>query len=133
MCKRLIYSTLLLLVLGATTAQAQDVTWIRAAWWDGRYPTNWADEASTVAVRDGVVAAGYELLDSDQLKTWMNARIADKKLSVVVFCRDIAPDTVIESMSATCTLRKYLDAGGKIVFYADIPFYNQGHADGPVR
>jgi hypothetical protein len=130
MSRKLIYPTLLLLVLGATVGQAQDSTWIRAAWWDGRYPTNWADEASTIAVRDGLVAAGYELLDSDQLKTWMNARIADKKLSVVVFCRDIAPDTVIESMSATCTLRKYLDAGGKIVFYADIPFYNQGHADG---
>jgi len=130
MCRKLIYPTLLMLVLGATVVQAQELNWIRAAWWDGRYPTNWADEASTVAVRDGVVAAGYELLNSDQLKTWMNARIADKKLSVVVFCRDIAPDTVIESMSSGCTLRKYLDAGGKIVFYADIPFYNQGHADG---
>ncbi len=130
MCKRLIYPTLFLLVLGAAAGQAQDLTWIRAAWWDGRYPTNWADEASTIAVRDGLVAAGYELLNSDQLKTWMNARIADKKLSVVVLCRDIAPDTVIESMSASCTLRKYLDSGGKIVFYADIPFYNQGHADG---
>jgi hypothetical protein len=33
-------------------------------------------------------------------------------------------------MSPDCTLRQYLDAGGKIVWYADIPLYYQGHADG---
>jgi hypothetical protein len=33
-------------------------------------------------------------------------------------------------MDANCTLRKYLDAGGKVVWYADIPFYYQGHSDG---
>jgi hypothetical protein len=102
----------------------------RVAYWDSRYRTNWAGQADSVAVRDGLAAAGYTILNADQLKTWMNARIADKKLSVVVFCRDNAPDTVVESVDATCTLRKYLDAGGKIVFYADIPFYDIAHADG---
>jgi hypothetical protein len=33
-------------------------------------------------------------------------------------------------MDATCTIRRYLDAGGKVVWYSDIPFYYQGHADG---
>jgi hypothetical protein len=130
MGRRVWLGVLFLLALGLTQVQAQDFEWIRAAYWDARYPTGWADEASSVAVRDGLQAAGYEILDADQLKTWMSARIADKKYSVVVFCRDIGPDTVCESMSATCTLRKYLDAGGKIVHYADIPLYNQGHADG---
>jgi hypothetical protein len=102
----------------------------RVAYWDSRYRTSWAGEADSITVRDGLAAAGYTILNADQLKTWMNARIADKKLSVVVFCRDNAPDTVVESVDATCTLRKYLDAGGKIVFYADIPFWDIGHADG---
>jgi hypothetical protein len=109
--------------------QVQDWEY-RAAYWDSRYRTNWATDANSITVRDGLVAAGYTILDADQLKTWMNARIADKKLSVVVFCRDNAPDTVVESVDATCTLRRYLDAGGKIVFYADIPFYDIAHADG---
>jgi hypothetical protein len=129
MCKKMICLVLFVLLLGAVQGQSRGADWQRAAWWDGRYPTNWAPQDVTIAIRDGLAAAGYTILDSDQLKTWMTARIADKKLSVVVFCRDIAPDTVIETMSATCTLRKYLDAGGKIVFYADIPFYNQGHKD----
>jgi len=81
-------------------------------------------------MRDVLEYADYEILDADQLKAWMDARIADRTPSVVVFCRDIAPDTVLESMSSACTLRRYLNAGGKIVWYADIPMYYQGHADG---
>ncbi|MHC4621113.1 MAG: LamG domain-containing protein [Planctomycetota bacterium] len=59
-----------------------------------------------------------------------DARIADRAPSVVVFCQEIAPDTVAESMSPTCTLRQYLDVGGKTIWYADTPFWQQGHADG---
>ena len=68
----------------------------------------------TIELRDHFEAAGYEILDADQLKTWMDARIADQTTSVVVFCKDVVPDTVAEENSADCTLRKYLDAGGKI-------------------
>ncbi len=128
MGRRLIYSIVFVIALGAMAVQAQDMEWIRAAYWDGRYPTAWAGGGE--ATRDALQAAGYEILDADQLKTWMTARISDKKFSVVVFCRDVVPDTVVETQSATCTLRKYLDAGGKIVWYADIPFYYWGHADG---
>ncbi len=129
MSKKLIYVLFFMLVLGLAQGEARGA--YLAAWWDGDYPTTIrADETLTVAVRDALEAAGYEILNSDQLKTWMDARIADGVTSVVVFCRDIAPDTVIESMSSRCTLRRYLDAGGKIVWYADIPFWNQGHAGG---
>jgi len=101
--------------------------WQRAAFWDLRYPSAWT---AGEAVKDTLEYAGYEILDADQLKVWMDARIDDAVPGVVVFCHDIAPDTVAESMSNTCTLRRYLDAGGKIVWYADIPMYYQGHQDG---
>jgi hypothetical protein len=102
----------------------------RAAYWDERYRTNWASEEDSVAVRDALVDAGYTVVNADELKEWMDARIADGALSVVVLCRDNAPDTVVESIDANCTLRKYLDAGGKLVYYADIPFWDIGHVDG---
>ncbi len=127
---KLIYPILFVVALGAVAVQAQDVEWIRAVYWDARYRTNWATEADSVAVRDGCVAAGYEILDADQLKVWMDARIADQKYSVVVFARDNAPDTVVETVDQNCTLRKYLNAGGKIVYYSDIPFWDIGHVDG---
>jgi hypothetical protein len=103
-------------------------SWNRAAYWDGRYPSAWAGGGEVT--RDALEYTGYKILDADRLKAWMDARISDGTPSVVVFCHDIAPDTVVESMSSRCTLRRYLDAGGKIVWYADIPMYYQGHVDG---
>ncbi len=129
MCRRLACLVLFTLTLGPVATEAAQVEWIRAAYWDARVPTNWADEIITASIRDGLQAAGYEILDAGQLKVWMDARIADGKYSVVVLCRDIVPDTVTETLSASCTLRRYLDAGGKVVHYADIPLYNQGHMD----
>jgi hypothetical protein len=130
MSRKLWLPGILVLTWGLAQVHAQDVEWIRAVYWDSRYRTNWAPEDVSVTVRDGLQAAGYQVLNADELKTWMNARIADKKYSVVVFARDNAPDTVVESNSSTCTLRKYLDAGGKIVLYADIPFWDIAKADG---
>ncbi len=127
MYRKLAYVFAMTVVCGLSVAQAAD--WDRAVYWDARCGTGWADNASSILVRDGCVAAGYTLLDADQLKTWMTGHIGDKALSVVVFARDIAPDTVVETVDKNCTLRKYLDAGGKIVFYADIPFYNIAHTD----
>jgi len=128
MCKKLIYVVVLVSVFGLTAAQAQE-EWIRAAYWDSRYPGAWG-AGGAAGMRDALEAAGYTILDADELKTWMDDRIADRKLSVVVFCLDVAPDTVCETMDANCTLRRYLNAGGKIVWYADWCIYYQGHSDG---
>ncbi len=128
MYKKLSYLILFTVLFGVVEAQAAQFEWIRAAFCDTRYPGAWAGVGT--ATRDALAAAGYTVLNADELKTWMQARIADKKYSVVVFCQDAAPDTVTETQSADCTLRKYLDAGGKIVWYGDIPFYYVGHVDG---
>jgi hypothetical protein len=118
---------LMAVVIAPSLYAGPNFTWDRAAYWDVRYPTCWTSGRS---LRDAFEFAGYKILDADQFKTWMDARIADGTPSVVVFCQDIVPDTVVESASSTCTLRRYLDAGGKIIWYADIPMYYQGHSDG---
>ncbi|UCF17589.1 MAG: hypothetical protein JSW59_09035, partial [Phycisphaerales bacterium] len=127
MCKKLIFLTFLAVFFVLGQGQARGAYF--AAYWDADYPSEWTteDEVST-AVRDGLVDAGYDVLDAAQLKTFMDARIADGAASVVVLCKDNAPDTVVETNTADCTLRKYLDAGGRVVMYADIPFWNQGNA-----
>ncbi|MEN6335874.1 MAG: hypothetical protein ABFE01_16600, partial [Phycisphaerales bacterium] len=122
MYRRLVYVAILVAVCGLRTAQAQ--TWNRVAYWDSAYRTNWVNEENSVALRDGLSAKGYQVVNAAQLKSWMTARIADGTPSVVVFCRDNAPDTVVEAVNATCLLRRYLNAGGKIVWPADIPFYD---------
>lgn len=111
----------------AVRAPAEVIHWIRAAYWDQHYPTSWVHGTD---VRDALASAGYTILNAQELAGWMNDRIADGQASVVVFCQDIAPDTVFEQASTSCTLRQYLDAGGKVLWYGDIPFYYQGHDDG---
>ncbi len=128
MCRKLIYLIFLMSALGVAQVQAQVEEWDRAAYWDARYPSAWGGGGE--AIRDGLEAAGYTVLDADELKVWMDGHIADKALSVVVFCKDVVPDTVAEAMNNTCTLRRYLDAGGKVVWYSDWPIYYQGSSDG---
>ena len=77
-------------------------------------------------MRDALEQAGYRVIDGAELKSWMDGHIADGELSVVVMCRDIVPDTVAETQDTNCTIRRYLDAGGKVVWYSDWPFYYRG-------
>jgi len=126
MVRKLVYGTLLVSLLGLAVVQAQGSPYIRAAYWDADYSSGWAGGGETV--RDALQDAGYEVLDADALKTWMDARLADGELSVVVFCKDVVPDTVAETQDENCTIRQYLNAGGKVVWYADIPFYYVGHS-----
>jgi hypothetical protein len=128
MCKKLICVILFMFVLVLCEKLALAQEWDRAAYWDDRYPSAWGGGGE--GVRDALEAAGYTILDADELKVWMDGHISDKELSVVIFCRDVVPDTVAETMSSNCTIRRYLDAGGKVVWYSDWPFYYQGSADG---
>ncbi len=128
MCKKLFCLITITIALALSNGYAQEITWNRAAYWDGAYPGAWGGGGE--GMRDAVQAAGYTVLNAAQLKTWMDARISDRALSVVVFCKDVVPDTVAESMTVNCTFRRYLDAGGKVVWYADWPIYYRGHADG---
>ncbi|MHC4310266.1 MAG: hypothetical protein ACYSSN_10000, partial [Planctomycetota bacterium] len=127
MYKQLIYIILFILVLGLCEVKALSQEWDRAAYWDKRYPSaRWSREV----VRDALETLGYTILDADELKAWMDGHIVDKELSVVVFCQDVVPDTVAETMTSDCTIRRYLDTGGKVVWYSGRPFYYQGTADG---
>ncbi len=128
MCKRLVCLIAVALIMGLTGGQVFASGYDRAAYYDADYAAGWC--ANPEEIRDELEAAGYTILDADALLTWMEGHIADGKLSVVVFCQDIAPDTVVETNDETCTLRQYLNAGGKIVWTSDIPFYYQGNDTG---
>ncbi len=61
--------------------------------------------------------AGYEVLDADQLTDWLRARTSSPVRSVVVFALDQVPETVSPSATDSLgTLRRYLEAGGKVVW-----------------
>jgi hypothetical protein len=64
-----------------------------------------------------LVEQGYTHLDSaDALAGWIEARIADKVPSVVVFAFAQIPAPVIGESPATGPMRAYLESGGKVVW-----------------
>jgi len=114
-------------IFACLAGPASAVEWQRAVYYDERYPSTWAFGSE---IHGWLEYDGYEVLDARALAAWMDARIADTAPSVVVFAQDVVPDTVTEIMGPGCTLRRYLDAGGKIVWFSDVPLYYQGHPDG---
>jgi hypothetical protein len=60
--------------------------------------------------------AGYEPLDADSLGRFLSDRIADGVPSVVVFATDVMPNVAIPTAADTVLLRRYLNAGGKVVW-----------------
>jgi hypothetical protein len=58
---------------------------------------------------------GYQPLDGDSLASFLSARITDTVPSVVVFAMDLLPRSVAPVPADTVLLRRYLDAGGKVV------------------
>jgi hypothetical protein len=76
---------------------------------------------------------GYTQLGAAALKTWMEARIADKAPSTVVFAIDFVPEMIAAKPYATSVFRRYLESGGKIV-WAGLPpaIWPRDSTGGPV-
>lgn len=58
---------------------------------------------------------GYELLDAPAAEAWLDARLRDGEPSTVVFAIDHVPAPILEG-EARSKLRRYLDAGGTVVW-----------------
>lgn len=56
------------------------------------------------------------MLDAEALRAFLQARIADRARSVVVFAMDDLPDALRDNARGRGLLRRYLDAGGKVVW-----------------
>jgi outer membrane protein assembly factor BamB len=62
---------------------------------------------------------GYQALNADSIARFMTERIQDGAPSVVVFATDVLPTTVIPVAEDTVLLRRYLNAGGKVVWMGE--------------
>ncbi|HTA39473.1 MAG TPA: PQQ-binding-like beta-propeller repeat protein [Candidatus Acidoferrales bacterium] len=84
----------------------------RAVFFDPAYA-----KASTVAggqiIETYFEHRSYAPLDAPKLAAFLTARIGDRTPSVVVFAQDVVPDKAL--------LRRYLDAGGKVVWLGNPP------------
>jgi eukaryotic-like serine/threonine-protein kinase len=79
---------------------------------------------SAKQLRDALVDASYRHVGRVGVIDFMNARIADREPSVVVFAQDNVPSTLLADGEGgqTSQIRRYLDAGGKVVWIGHTPF-----------
>ncbi len=100
----------------------------RVVYCDPRYPVSWLGDA---LLGERLAAGGLQALDADGLRAWMLLAIQEGAAGTCcVMGRDIVPDTVCEEPSPRALIRRYLEAGGRVVWSGDVPFYYQGRANG---
>jgi|CXWL01.1.fsa_nt_gi outer membrane protein assembly factor BamB len=73
---------------------------------------------------------GFENIDADNLRQAMTDQIAGASRSVVVFADNHAPSNVLETEDESALLRRYLEAGGAVVFLSDNPVAIRFSEDG---
>ncbi len=94
----------------------------RAVFWDS-LAAPWGLIGGQTAIRDYMRTRGYEILDATALVRWMERQISDGGPSVVAFAIDHAPRSVAATSADTVLLRRYLNAGGKIIWPGLPPRY----------
>ena len=94
----------------------------RVVFWDS-LASPWGLIGNQLGLRDYFKARGYSVLGSTELARWMQERVIDGNPSVVVFAIDHAPRTIAATSSDTVLLRRYLNAGGKVVWSGVPPRY----------
>ena len=92
----------------------------RAVFFDSTYMRAASVRTPDVTAR-ALANRGYRLLDAATLPAFLTDRIADRAPSVVVFAIDQAPDGVLARPLPSSLLRRYLDAGGKVVWTGKPP------------
>ncbi len=97
----------------------------RAVFWEASTGFNWFRYKQDEIIRDYFAGQGYEKLDAKSLAQFMKDGIVTKTPSVVVFATFRVPTTVIDDSSDAALLRKYLNAGGKVVWLGAPPLVYQ--------
>jgi outer membrane protein assembly factor BamB len=64
---------------------------------------------------------GFEQLDSAKLYHFLSDRIRDLAPSVIVFAYDMIPSNMVGEYPEKGMVRKYLEAGGKIIWFGNTP------------
>jgi hypothetical protein len=92
----------------------------RAVFWDTAFVAAPLSR-NRVGVRDYLRARGYEVLDGAGLQRFLIERLTDGAPSVVVFSMDHVPATVAPMPADTVLFRRYLNAGGTVVWLGTPP------------
>ena len=72
-------------------------------------------------------ARGFTVKNADELKSWMEKKITDgADATICILAMGIIPDSICENRNSP-TLKKYMEAGGRLVWIGDVPLFYLSH------
>ncbi len=93
----------------------------RAVYYDARVP--YKSYEGDRELRDALEAESFQWVTLRDVADFLKARIGDRAPSVIVFATDSVPAAIVDESAAEGALvRRYLDAGGKVVWLGGVPF-----------
>lgn len=104
-----------------------------AVYWDSAAESRTLAQRSALA-REYLAARGYEVLNDSALARFLAERVQDGAPSAVVFAQDDAPGALGAAPDdSTSPMRRYLAAGGKVVWLGMPPFMVERDSAGRPR
>jgi len=96
-------------------------------YYDEGGPSSWIVGKWPQKIVDFFEKKGFVKLNALELGDWIAKALKDGSANkhVVVFSQDLIPDSVMASGTANDLIRAYLDAGGRLVWIGDIPFWKK--------
>ena len=100
-------------------------------YFDSKMPVSWIARGAAREMADYLKAVGFHELDAVQLAAWMKEKVETGAAdTLVVMAQDVVPETLVDTAPGPGALiRKYLDAGGSVIWVADVPFYFVGKGE----
>jgi len=94
-------------------------------YYDDGYTTNWISDEISLAITDFLHSKGLRVLNAEELAEMMRKSVDEDTCwkTLVVFSRDVVPETICHYPYPNTLIRNYLDCGGTIVWLGDIPLY----------
>ena len=91
----------------------------RALFWQDEHPLRFHEG---VRLRDYARTAGYDVVDGAKLAAFVEARIADREPSVVIFANDRVPKELGADPASGTLFSRYLSSGGRVVWLGIAPY-----------
>jgi hypothetical protein len=101
-------------------------------YYDEGRPSSWIAGEWSQEIVDFFERKRFVSLNALELGDWIARAVDDGSASerVVVFSQDLMPDNLMASGTPNDLIRAYLDAGGRLVWIGDIPFWQKARPNG---
>lgn len=97
-------------------------------YYDSNFASGWINQWVIERIIAYFRDKDFQEVNAQDLKNWMVRLIERKEAfnSVILFAQDLIPNTIIETATSNALVRRYLNAGGRIIWIGDVPFFWQG-------